>query len=187
MDYLLLELKDFLKAKSYDKAKKGWHKFIPTSKKIYGVYLTEINKIVSKYVSGGFKLVEDLWKSGYLEERILAAKILGKICDKNPEKSLKLIKRFVNDVDNWAVCDTLATQGIRVIVKKKQKEFLDLSKKLVRSKNLWHRRFGIVLLINFKKEKSLRKEIESIIKQVENDNEDYVKKAVAWLKRSLNI
>lgn len=181
----LTEIRKFLKEKSNDKAKESGRKFVPTSEKVYGVYLAEINKIVSKYTSGGFELVEELWKSGYLEERILAAKILGKICKKDPEKTLELIKNFVDDIGDWAVCDTLATQGIRPIAKIKQKDIFELSRKLVKSKNLWKRRFGIVLLINFKKEKSLRKEIEAIIQQVENDKEYYVKKAVDWIKRSL--
>ena len=181
----LTEIRKFLKEKSNDKAKESWRKFVPTSEKVYGVYLTEINKIVSKYTSGGFKLVEELWKSGYLEERILAAKILGKICKKDPEKTLDLLKNFVDNIMDWAVCDTLATQGIKPIVKIKQKEIFELSRKLVKSENLWKRRFGVILLINFKKEKSLRKEIEAVVKQVENDEEYYVKKAVDWIKRSL--
>jgi len=86
---------------------------------------------------------------------------------------------------DWAVCDTLATQGIRSITEIKQKEIFELSRKLMKSTNPWKRRFEIVLLINFKKEKSLRKEIEAIIKQVENDKEYYVKKAIDWIKRSL--
>jgi len=179
----LTEIKTFLKEKSNNKAKESWRKFVPTSEKIHGVYLAEINKIVSKYTSGGFKLVEELWKSGYLEERILAAKILGKICKKDPEKTLELIKKFVDDIVDWAVCDTLATQGIRPIAKIKQKEIFELSKKLVKSENSWKRRFGIVLLINFKKDKTLKKEIEKIIKNVENDKEHYVKKAIEWIKR----
>ena len=181
----LTEIRKLLKEKSDDKAKESWRKFVPTSEKVYGVYLAEINKIVSKYVSGGFRLVEELWRSSYLEERILAAKILGKLCKKDPEKTLELIKEFVNDLEDWAVCDTLATQGIRSIAKIKQKEIFEFSKKLMKSKNSWRKRFGIVLLINFKKQKSLRKDIESIIRQVENDKEYYVKKAIEWIKRSL--
>jgi len=182
---LITEIRKFLKEKSDNKARESWRKFVPTSEKVYGVYLTEINKIVSKYVSGDFKLVKELWKSGYLEERLLAAKILGKICKKDPEKTLELIKKFIGDIENWALCDTLATQGIREIAKIKQKEIFELSRKLIKSKNLWKRRFGIVLLINFKKERSLRKEIDAIIKQMENDNEYYVKKAVEWLKKEI--
>jgi len=179
----LTEIRKFLKEKSNNKAKESWRKFVPTSEKVYGVYLSEINKIVSKYKSGGFKLVERLWKSGYLEERILAAKILGKICKQNPELTLKLINKFVNDIIDWAVCDTLATQGIKPIASIKQKEIFELSKKLAKSENPWKRRFAIVLLINFTKDKGLKKEIKEIIKNVENDKEHYVKKAIDWIKR----
>jgi 3-methyladenine DNA glycosylase AlkD len=181
----LTEIRKFLKGKSNNKAKESWRKFVPTSEKVYGVYLSEVNKIVSKYTSGGFELVESLWKSGYLEERLLAAKILGKICKKDPERALNLVKKFVNDIVDWAVCDTLATQGIRPIRKTKQQEIFELSKKLVKSKNLWKKRFGVVLLINFKKEKPLRKKIKEILNQVEGDKEYYVKKAIEWIKRSL--
>ena len=131
------------------------------------------------------KFVERLWKGEYLEEKILAAKILGGICNKNPDLTMKLVKKFVKDIDNWAVCDVLATQGIRKIAKVKQDEIIAFSKKLVKSKNIWERRFGIVLLLNYKKDKSLRKEIRNIIKYVEKDKEYYVKKAVDWIKRSL--
>lgn len=145
----LTQIRTFLKEKSDSKAKESWRKFVPTSEKVHGVYLAEINKIVSKYKSGGFELVEKLWRGGYLEERILAAKILGAISKQNPELTLKLVNRYVSDIIDWAVCDTLATQGIRPIAKVKQKEILGQSKKWVKSKNPWQRRFGIVLLINF--------------------------------------
>ena len=181
----LAEIKKFLKEKSSNKAKESWRKFIPTSEKFYGVYISEINKIVSKYKSGGFGLVEKLWKSGYLEERILAAKILGKISKQNPDLTLKLINKFVDDILDWAVCDTLATQAIRPIAKIKQTELFELSRRLIKSKNLWKRRFGIVLLINFKKNGALKKELEAIIKCIENDKEYYVKKGANWIKRSL--
>ncbi len=183
----LIEIRKFLKDKSNDKARNSWRRFVPGSEKLYGVSLAEINKIVLRYKSGGFELVKELWNNGYLEERILAAKILGKICKKNPELTLNLLNKFTNDIEDWAVCDTLATQAIRPIIKIKQKEIFKLSKKLIKSKNPWKKRFAIVLLINFKKEKSLKKEIESIIKEVEDkdDNRYYVKKAVLWIKRSL--
>ncbi len=124
-----------------------------------------------------------------MEEKILAAKILGKICKKNPKLTLNLINEFTHNIENWAVCDTLATQAVRPIAKIKQKEILKLSKKLIKSKNPWERRFAIILLINFKKEKSLKKEIESIIKEAEDNGERdyYVKKALLWVKQVLTL
>ncbi|MBU5557976.1 MAG: DNA alkylation repair protein [Candidatus Aenigmatarchaeota archaeon] len=73
----------------------------------------------------------------------------------------------------------------RGIVKTKQKEIFRISKKLVKSKNLWERRFAIVLLINFTKDESLTNEIREIIKNVESDKEYYVQKAVEWVKKKL--
>lgn len=179
----LYEIKKFMKENSNEKAKESLKKFVPTSGRVYGVYISDINKIVSKYKSGGFKLVKELWKDGYLEERILAAKILGKISKKDPELTLKLIKTFLRGVDNWAVCDTLATQSIRPIKKIKQREIFEISKKLVKSKNPWKVRFGIVLLGNFKKDKELKGEIEEIIKDITDSKNYYIRKAVGWIKR----
>jgi 3-methyladenine DNA glycosylase AlkD len=181
----LIEIKKFLKENSCDKAKESWKKSTPTAENFYGVYLKDVNTIVSKYVSGGFELVEELWRGGYLEEKILSAKILGRICGNNPDRALGLIESFSHDIGDWAVCDTLATQGIRVIAKMRQEEIFELSRKLVKNGDLWEKRFGIVLLINFKNEKSLKEEIASIVKQVENNKEHYVRKAVVWVKRSL--
>jgi 3-methyladenine DNA glycosylase AlkD len=178
----VLEIQKILEEKSNEKVKASFQKFIPTSQRVYGVKTQELNKIVAKYKNVSFELVKELWDAGAFEERILAAKVLGKICKKDPEKTLQLIKTFSKDIHDWAVCDTLATQGIRNI---KQKEILEMSKRLVRSKNLWKRRFAIVLLINFAKDRKLKKEIADIIKSVETDKEYYVKKAVEWIKRKL--
>jgi 3-methyladenine DNA glycosylase AlkD len=46
-----------------------------------------------------------------LEEKFLAAKILGRISRKDPELTLALVDKFVDSITNWAVCDTLATQS----------------------------------------------------------------------------
>ena len=185
MSKQLEEIKKALRKKSNKKAKASCQKFVPTSKKVYGVRVPELNKLAAKYSSAGFELVEELWNSGALEEQLLASKILGKICKKDPERTLKIIKKFSKGISDWAVCDTLATQGIRGIAGLKQKEILEISKKLIRSKNPWERRFAIVLLINFAKDKNLRKELSEIIEHVKNDNEHYVKKAVEWMKRKL--
>jgi len=181
----LSEIKKVLKAKSNEKIKASFQKFIPSSQKVYGVKISELNKLAMRYKNGGFEIVKELWNSGSFEEKLLASKILGKICKKDPRKTLQFLKIFSKEIYDWAVCDTLATQGIRGIAKTKQKEILEISKKLIQSKNFWERRFAIVLLINFTKDKNLKKEINEIIKNVETDKEYYAKKAVKWIKRKL--
>lgn len=181
----LSEIQKILQTKANEKVKASFQKFIPSSQKVYGVKVPELNLLAIKYKIAGFGLVEELWKSGTFEEELLATKILGKICKKVPKKTLQLVEKFAREIADWAVCDTLATQGVRGITKIKQKEIFGISKKLVQSKNFWERRFAVVLLINFAKDKSLTKEIKEIIKNVESDKEYYVKKAVEWVKRKL--
>jgi len=181
----LLEIQKVLKEKSNEKVKASFQKFIPNSQKVYGVKVPELNKLAMRHKGSGFEIVKELWESRSFEERLLASKILGKICKKDPEKALQLIKIFSKDICDWAVCDTLATQGIRSVTQIKQKEIFEISKNLIQSKNFWERRFAIILLINFAKDKNLKKEINEIIKNAETDKEYYVKKAVEWIKREL--
>jgi len=179
------EIRKILKNKSSRKTKESAKKFIPTIEKQYGSNALVLNNIVKKIKEPDFGLVERLWKSKYFEEKLLASKILGKFCKKDPKITLKLIKKFSKDICDWAICDTLAGQGVRKIVIIRQKEIFKISKKLIKSKNLWQRRFSLVLLVNFAKDKSLKKEIKTILKKVENDEEYYVKKAIVWLEKEL--
>lgn len=181
----LKEIQEALRKNAKDKVKASFQKFVPTAERVYGVEVLKLNELAIKYKKGGFKLIEELWKDGICEEKILAAKILGKVCKKDPEKTIEFIKKFSRDISDWVVCDTLATQGIRGIAKIKQKELFEISKSLIHSKNLWERRFALVLLINFRKDKDLRNKILKIVKIVENDNEHYIKKAVKWIEREL--
>ena len=116
---------------------------------------------------------------------MLAAKILGKVCKKDPKKTIELIQQFSSDISDWAVCDTLGTQGVRGIAKIKQNEIFNLAKKFVKSEYMWQRRMGVVLLINYSKENNLRDEIRKIIKPLEKDNEHYIKKAMIWIEKGL--
>lgn len=186
MQNLLSTIQDRLRKKSSDKVKQSVLKFVPNSEKVYGVKFPELNKLATEFKSGGFDIVENLWKSGAFEERILAAKILGKLCKENPDKTLTLITKFSDKISDWAVCDTLGTSGIKDILDKNQEKIFHLSKRFIKSKNLWQRRFGLVLLVNYTKNRELQNEIKNILKIAENDNEYYVKKAVQWLKSQLN-
>jgi len=174
-----------LRNKSSKKVRESALKFVPTIEKQYGANALVLNEIIKKIKKPDFDLVEKLWKSKYFEEKLLASKFLGKICKKNPDKTLRLIKRFSKDISDWAVCDTLAGQGIRKIVIIRQEEIFEISKKLIKSKNLWQRRFALVILVHFAKDKSLEKKIKEVLKKAENDEEHYVKKAIIWLKNEL--
>ncbi|MFL6230015.1 MAG: DNA alkylation repair protein [Pyrinomonadaceae bacterium] len=174
-----------LATESDEGAKKSFRKFVPTSQRVYGVRVTVLNEIVKQHGAADFALIEALWQAGAFEERLLAAKMLGRAGRQEPDHALRLIERFCAGVGDWAVCDTLATQGARGIVKTGRTELLDLSQRLVVSDNFWERRFAVVLLTNYARDETAREAVERIARVVADDSEYYVKKAVEWLDRDL--
>lgn len=181
----LASIQQALVAKSDEKAKAAFQKFIPTSQRVYGVRVPLLNQLAKELREGGLELAEALWKSGAFEEKLLAAKLLGSSCKKDPDRALKVAKKFAAQISDWAVCDTLAMQGLRGIAFEKQPELFAWSNELIKSKNPWERRLGVVLLTSFVKEKDSRAQIKEILAKLSGDKEYYVKKAVEWLQRDL--
>jgi len=181
----LPEIKKILKKKANKKAKESFEKFIPLAGKIYGVRIPVLNDIARKIKEPNFDLIEKLWKEGSLEEKLLAGKILGIIGKKDPEKTMRLIKKMSKGVSDWAVCDTLGTQGVRQIAGNCQKEIFNLAKKYIPSKNLWQRRFGIVLLIELNRRGLDKKEAWKLAERIKDDKRPYIKKALEWLNNEL--
>ena len=184
MSDLLKQVQKELKEYATPEAKAAALKFVPSAEKVYGIRTPVLNVLAKKYKEGGFDLVKELWNSGAFEERLLAAKLLNIICKKDPLLSLKLLAGFSKDISDWAVCDALGMQSLKPVAKKIQKEIFDLSAKLVKSKNLWERRLSLVIIEVFTKDASLQSEIMKRVKELENDEEYYVKKAVEWVKRN---
>jgi 3-methyladenine DNA glycosylase AlkD len=179
------EIQSFLKQKATEEGKAAFQKFVPTSQKVYGVRLPEINHLANQYKKEGIELAIALWEAGSFEERLLAAKLLGKGAKTQPQKTLQCIQQFSSDITDWAVCDTLGTQSIKTMAKEHHQEIFALSKKLLVSSNPWQRRLGMVLLEGYTKDKQHHSQIHSHLEIVKDDKEYYVKKAVEWIKRNL--
>ncbi len=159
---------------------------VPTSQKVYGVRMPVINELIKEFKDGGIELVEKLWKSGAHEERLIAAKILGKHSKKNPDKTLQLIHDFSGDLTDWAVCDTLGMQSLKPIVEKHENEIWQLSDELITSKNPWQRRLALVLVEYYTRFPKMHSRIKKQIEKIKGDKEYYVIKAVKWLERNMN-
>lgn len=181
----LSSIKQTLVAKSDSRAKAAFQKFIPTSQNVYGVRVPLLNELAKEHREGGFDLAEALWTSGAFEERLLAAKVLGLSSKTNPDQAVTLAKKFASEISDWAVCDTLAMQGLRAIAVEKKDELLIWSHKLAKSKNPWERRLALVLLTHFVEDNQSRIQIRKTLARLSGDKEYYVKKAVAWLQRDL--
>ena len=180
----LKEIQKILAAKSDKKNIGFFQKMVPGKQKMYGVKTPDLNVIVKQYKSFSFDLAKELWTSGALEEKIIAIKIMEKMGKQDPEKLLKLFKQFSKEIDNWAVSDGLGMQFLRGIVKTHTKEIFTLAAKLNRSKDPWQRRLSLVMVEWYTRHKGHHAEIKKLIKNLEDDDEYYVKKAVAWINRN---
>ena len=103
----------------------------------------------------------------------------------DPERLLKLFKAFSASVDNWAVCDGLGMQFLRGIVKTHADEIFTLAKKYNRSKDRWQRRLSLVMVEWYTRMKEHHPAIRQLVNNLETDEEYYVRKAMAWIKRNL--
>ncbi len=178
------EIQQVLAANSDKTNLEFFQKMVPGKQKMYGVKTPVLNELVKKYKPWSFDLAQELWNSGALEEKIIAIKILEKAGKADPDRLLKLFRKFSKEIDNWAVCDGLGMQFLRGIVKTHQQQIFDLAKKLNHSKDPWQRRLSLVMIEWYTRYSESHKKIKELVEHLENDKEYYVKKAVVWIKRN---
>lgn len=159
-------------------------KMVPGQQKAYGVKTPELNAIAQHYKSFSFDLAKELWESGALEEKIIAIKIMEKTGKNDPKQLLKLFKEFSKTIDNWAVCDGLGMQFLSSIRKTHPNEIFAIAGKFNRSKDPWQRRLSLVIVEWYTRHGEYHKEIKKLVKQLENDDEYYVKKAITWINKN---
>jgi len=180
----LAAIQERLFAKSDQSNIEFFSKMVPGKQKIYGVKTPELNQIAKEYKSGGFELVTALWKSGALEEKVIAIKILEQIGKKDVERTLKLVQEFARKIDNWAVCDGLGMQALKGVRKTNTEEIFALARVYSQSKDPWQRRLSLVMVEWYTRDNSLHTRIKSLVKSLQDDEEYYVKKAVQWINRN---
>lgn len=185
MSKQLKEIQQTLKANASDENIAFFSKIVPgLTRKLYGVKTPVLNGLVKKYKEFSFELAEELWHNGAHEERIIAIKILENKGKTDPARLIHLLKQFANDIDNWALCDGMGMQFLRSIVKTHSKEIFEIAAVYNKDKNFWKRRLSLVMVEWYTRHDDKHLAILKLVKPLENDEEYYVKKAVAWIKRN---
>jgi 3-methyladenine DNA glycosylase AlkD len=180
------EIQKILTAKADKENTEFFQKMVPGLQKIYGVKTPELNILAQQYKSYSFDLAKELWASGALEEKIIAIKIIEKTGKTDPDKVLRSFKEFSKKIDNWAVCDGLGMQFLRGIVKTHAGKIFTIASQYNHSKDPWQRRLSLVMVEWYTRHSDRHTEIKKLVKNLENDDEYYVKKAVAWIKRNFD-
>ncbi len=168
---------------SEEKFQKFTKKLIPNYENIIGIrtpILKNIAKIISKNnYENYFKTFDEFIKNKntiYHEEKLFYSYMII-YSKENYETKLKRINKFIDLIDNWAICDSVG--NFKFLKNNKNYYFYYLLGKL-NTPNIWKQRFILVSLLNFYIEDKYLDNIFKIIEKIKSD-EYYVNMAKAWL------
>ena len=137
--------------------------------------LLEKNKDLNSfynYVSGG--------KS--YEEKLLQSILFSKVEFKSSHDMFNSIDYYILKINNWALCDSFAS-NIKPLVLRNKELFFNKLQNYLNSENPWEVRFGLVLINNYFAEKLYLQSIFQMIKDMKC-HDYYVNMAIAWVVSS---
>ncbi len=152
-------------------------KTINTKMQVLAIPIPELRKIAGQIYKGNYISYLDTFNNKYYENTIINAVLINNI------KDIKTKKHYISKlkIDNWSTVDIL-----KFNVKKQEKEYLDLAKEYLKSKQEFIRRIGVRILFNYTDKEDLT-EIFNIIDSLQTEEKYYVNMAVAWLMCELMI
>jgi 3-methyladenine DNA glycosylase AlkD len=189
MDAILKNLRNELKENIDEKTKNTAKHFFKEEIKVYGMKTAIGSKISKKYYNKLkkadkkeiFRLCEDLFSSGYMEESFIACNWSYNIHEQFDEKDFFLFESWIEKyITNWASCDTLCNHTIGAFIEKFPK-YSEHLKKWAKSKNRWMRRASAVTLIIPAKKGRFLKDAFEICDILLMDKDDLVQKGYGWL------
>lgn len=191
------KIQNFLLKNSDLKVAKSGQRFFKTPIKIHGVSTPKIQKFSkelfrelkekirldqnSSIKAEIFSLCEKLWKTGYLEECIIACNLSDFVAKDFEEVDFQIFEKWISKyVKNWATCDTFCNHTVGDFLMK-YPEFVSEMKKWALSSNLWLRRAAAVSLILPIRRGFFMNECFEIAEILLNDKEDLVQKGYGWM------
>lgn len=135
----------------------------------------------------GRQLLRMLWDTNSREERKIVTESAASLLEADEEAALSLIMEIIPDLDNWEICDSLATIGLKKWIIEHPESALRIINNWVRSPNPWIRRLGIVSIIPLSNSEAFE-DIDSyliVIKKLMRDEHESVQKAVSWVIREI--
>jgi 3-methyladenine DNA glycosylase AlkD len=162
-----------------------------------GVPTPEIDALVKEWraqltTEERIALCEGLWATNIHEARIAAAKLLMQARIKPDDSAAwALIATWVQDLDAWAIADTVCTAGQKRLIADPAR--LHEVEGWIASENMWTRRAALVITLpwtkmNFPKPADLeiRDRVLGWMGVLATDHTWFIQKAIAWWLRELS-
>ena len=151
-------------------------KLIFTKYEILGIKVPNMRKIAKEISKTNIISFLNNVENNTYEEVMIEGLVISYI--KEVDLCIKYFNKFINKIDNWAICDTCISS--MKIVNKNKELFLKQIKKYIESKNEYVVRVGVVLLLNYYIEDSYIDLVFDIIDSI-NREDYYINMAIAWL------
>lgn len=171
------DIVDLLKERANPLFAKSRSRVIGGGSQSYGIRLSEIRKVTKKYSDVGPEVVEKLISSKVLDIQIAGIFLAGSLREPlNINICQEWIERYIDD---WAVCDTFATEVVAPQLKEDD-QTLEVLSSMAQSENKWARRTALVSVI---KAENVKDVLASILPQYRNEKDPIVKKAILWARK----
>lgn len=155
----------------------------------HGLKAPTVRKIARDYYQGImclgkrgiYRLCEQLWRSGYIEEALVACEwSYAQRKNYDPDDLLLFEKWLKLHVSNWATCDTLCNHPVGALLEMYPRLLPRLREWAV-SENRWLRRAAAVSLIVPARKGLFLNEIITLADILLRDGDDMVQKGYGWL------
>ena len=191
---ILIEVREALKNNVDEKILKNSSRFFKKGEEalVYGVSMKEISKIgkefykqISDYSKQQiFEICEELWKSKYLEEAVIACIFTESLHEKYEQSDFHIFEHWVKDcVNNWGDCDTLCNHTIGTFIMM-YPEYISRLKEWAKSSERWVKRASAVTLIIPARKGLFLKDIFEIADILLLDKDDMVQKGYGWMLKA---
>lgn len=192
MNNILNKIRQELKQNADEHTQRTGQTFFKEQVQLYGVKTAVVSKIGKEYFkeikdqgrAEIFKLCEELWQSGYLEETFIACHWSYSLRKDYESQDFLVFERWVNDyVGNWASCDTLCNHTVGSFLEMYPAYLADL-KTWGTSPNRWMRRAAAVSLIVPARHGKFLPDVFEIADILLLDKDDLVQKGYGWMLKA---
>jgi len=192
MNKIIENLRLELKQNADEKTRMSGERFFKEEVKLYGIKSATVGRIskdhyktiADKSKSNIFRLCDELWKSGMMEESFIACNWSHFVSKQYEQSDFEIFEKWVvKYINNWASCDTFCnhTVGDFIVM---YPDYLSGLKKWAKSENRWMKRASAVSLIVPARKGKFLKDIFEIADILHSDKDDMVQKGYGWMLKS---
>lgn len=147
---------------------------------VLGIRIPQLRELAKRIAKGDWEAYLAHADTYYMEERMLQGMVLGCIRpDKEVEKYLERVTRFVHIINSWSVCDTFKFGGGKKFIEANRARLWEYLKGWMRAEGEYEIRFGVVMSMQLFIDEAHIGELLALYDRIRHEGY-YVKMGVAW-------